>query len=114
MILYQNLHLIVNVFGRNYCTNANLVQCHFDICSILADNVKQIDNVFPYFLHAFTFSASMLSFVQSPTTLVIRPMPSTSQITSSPFFKKLGGTKPIPTPAGVPVAMMVPAFKVMP
>ena len=31
-------------------------------------------------------------------------MPSISQVTTSPFFKNCGGVKPIPTPAGVPVA----------
>ena len=41
-------------------------------------------------------------------------MPSISQVTTSPFFKNCGGVKPIPTPAGVPVAMIVPARSVMP
>ena len=34
--------------------------------------------------------------------------------TISPLFKYFGGLKPIPTPAGVPVAMMSPASKVEP
>ena len=51
---------------------------------------------------------------KSITTFVIRPIASTSQITSSPHCKNLGGSKPIPTPEGVPVEMMVPAFKVIP
>ena len=48
------------------------------------------------------------------TSLVSLPMPSISQVTTSPAFRNLGGSKPIPTPAGVPMAMMVPACKVMP
>ena len=45
--------------------------------------------------------------------LVIRPMPSISQVITSPSFRKQGGSMPIPTPAGVPVIMIVPAGKVM-
>ena len=41
--------------------------------------------------------------------LVIRPIPSISQVTTSPVFKNFGGSNPIPTPAGVPIAMIVPA-----
>ena len=42
------------------------------------------------------------------------PIPSITHSTTSPGLRNLGGSKPIPTPAGVPVAMMVPAFRVMP
>lgn len=48
------------------------------------------------------------------TVLVRLPMPSISQRTVSPGFRNCGGSMPMPTPAGVPVAMMVPAFRVMP
>ena len=34
--------------------------------------------------------------------------------TTSPGFRNLGGSKPMPTPEGVPVAMMVPGSRVMP
>ena len=65
------------------------------------------------------FVCPLFSFPNQPisshfTTFVIRPIASTSQITSSPHCKNLGGSKPIPTPEGVPVEMMVPAFKVIP
>ena len=43
------------------------------------------------------------------TGLMIFPMPSTSHSTTSPCFRYFGGTKPIPTPAGVPMEMIVPA-----
>ena len=36
------------------------------------------------------------------------PMPSISMRTTSPAFRYRGGLKPMPTPAGVPVAMMSP------
>ena len=42
------------------------------------------------------------------------PIFSMVQITSSPFFKKLCGTIPRPTPDGVPVAIISPASKVIP
>ena len=42
------------------------------------------------------------------------PIPSTIHSTSSPDFKNTGGVNPMPTPDGVPVEMMVPAFRVMP
>ena len=48
------------------------------------------------------------------TGLVRLPMPSISQRTVSPGLRNCGGSMPMPTPAGVPVAMMVPAFRVMP
>ena len=34
--------------------------------------------------------------------------------TVSPDWRNLGGSKPMPTPAGVPVAMMVPGSSVIP
>ena len=56
----------------------------------------------------------MTAFGYYLIVLVILPIPSISQVTVSPGFKKFGGTKPMPTPAGVPVAIMVPAFSVIP
>ncbi len=50
----------------------------------------------------------------STTGLVSVPIPSMVHSTTSPGFKNFGGVKPIPAPAGVPVAMMVPGFNVMP
>ena len=44
----------------------------------------------------------------------MRPIPSISQVTTSPRLRKQGGSIPIPTPAGVPVMRMVPAGSVMP
>lgn len=52
--------------------------------------------------------------VYSTTGLVSVPIPSMVHSTTSPGFKNFGGVKPIPAPAGVPVAMMVPGFNVMP
>lgn len=46
--------------------------------------------------------------------LEMRPIPSISQVTTSPRLRKQGGSIPIPTPAGVPVMRMVPAGSVMP
>ena len=37
----------------------------------------------------------------------MRPIPSISQVTTSPRLRKQGGSIPIPTPAGVPVMRMV-------
>ena len=48
------------------------------------------------------------------TTFLNTPIPSILHSTTSPSFRKVGGTIPIPTPAGVPVAIMVPAWSVMP
>ena len=45
---------------------------------------------------------------------LIHPIPSIPHSTTSPGFRNLGGIIPIPTPAGVPMAMMVPGFNVMP
>ena len=42
------------------------------------------------------------------------PIPSISQRTRSPSARYLGGSKPMPTPAGVPIAMIVPALSVIP
>ena len=42
------------------------------------------------------------------------PIPSMRHSTTSPGFKNFGGSKPIHTPDGVPMEMMVPAFKVIP
>ena len=42
------------------------------------------------------------------------PMPVTSIRTTSPGFRYFGGLKPIPTPAGVPVAIRSPGSSVMP
>ena len=39
-------------------------------------------------------------------------MPSMAHSTVSPDWRNLGGSKPMPTPAGVPVAMMVPGSSV--
>ena len=41
-------------------------------------------------------------------------MPSISQTTVSPGWRKRGGFSPMPTPAGVPVARMVPGRSVVP
>ncbi len=41
-------------------------------------------------------------------------MPSTSIATTSPEERNLGGCIPIPTPLGVPVAIMSPGISVMP
>ena len=41
-------------------------------------------------------------------------MPSMAHSTVSPDWRNLGGSKPMPTPAGVPVAMMVPGSSVIP
>ena len=46
--------------------------------------------------------------------LVSLPIFSISQVTMSPDLRNFGGLKPMPTPAGVPVAMIVPASRVMP
>src|SRR5690348_14096828 len=42
------------------------------------------------------------------------PMPDIDIDTSSPALRKRGGLKPIPTPAGVPVAMTSPGWRVRP
>lgn len=54
------------------------------------------------------------SLPYSTTGFFSVPIPSIMHSTTSPGLRNLGGSKPIPTPAGVPVAMMVPAFRVMP
>lgn len=41
-------------------------------------------------------------------------MPSMAHSTTSPGFRNFGGSKPMPTPEGVPVEMMVPGSSVMP
>ena len=41
-------------------------------------------------------------------------MPSMLQATSSPGCSHFGGSKPMPTPAGVPMEMIVPGSRVMP
>ena len=48
------------------------------------------------------------------TTLRSVPIPSTEHSTTSPDLRNLGGSNPMPTPEGVPVAMMVPGISVMP
>lgn len=48
------------------------------------------------------------------TTLQSVPIPSIEHSTISPDFRNLGGSNPMPTPEGVPVAMMVPGISVMP
>lgn len=48
------------------------------------------------------------------TVLVSVPIPSISQTTVSPHSRKQGGCIPMPTPAGVPVAITVPALSVIP
>ena len=62
--------------------------------------IEQLCNVFSKIYYSITFR--------------ICPISSIWQITSSPDFKNLGGSNPIPTPEGVPVEMIVPAFKVIP
>ena len=52
--------------------------------------------------------------IYSPTVFLSVPIPSIIHSTASPVSRNFGGTNPMPTPAGVPVAMIVPAFKVMP
>src|SRR5271155_5455655 len=42
------------------------------------------------------------------------PMPPISIRTTSPPLRNLGGLKPMPTPAGVPVAITSPGCSVMP
>ena len=54
-----------------------------------------------YIIHHFTVFTSVT-------------MPSTIHSTVSHGFKKRGGWKPIPTPAGVPMEMIVPALSVIP
>lgn len=54
------------------------------------------------------------SLPYSTTGFFSVPIPSIMHSTTSPGLRNLGGSKPIPTPAGVPVAMMVPALRVMP
>ena len=49
-----------------------------------------------------------------PTVFSSAPMPSISQRTTSPGRMYFGGSKAMPTPEGVPMAMMVPARRVMP
>lgn len=41
-------------------------------------------------------------------------MPEISIVTTSPGVRKRGGLNPIPTPSGVPVAMMSPGRSVIP
>ena len=48
------------------------------------------------------------------TGLCKLPIFSMVQVTSCPFFKNFGGSKPAPTPAGVPVAIISPASSVIP
>lgn len=68
------------------------------------------------FIHCRYVSSGNSShrFVYLPTTFVRLPIFSIVQVITSPGFKKHGGTMPIPTPAGVPVAMIVPACSVIP
>lgn len=63
---------------------------------------------------AMPLGAGKYSSPYSTTGFFSVPIPSIMHSTTSPGLRNLGGSKPIPTPAGVPVAMMVPAFKVMP
>ena len=63
---------------------------------------------------AMPLGAGKCSSPYSTTGFFSVPIPSIMHSTTSPGLRNLGGSKPIPTPAGVPVAMMVPAFKVMP
>lgn len=58
----------------------------------------------PHFSFLFSYS----------TELVSVPIPSISHFTTSLLFKKRGGSKPIPTPSGVPVEIMVPERRVIP
>ena len=46
--------------------------------------------------------------------VVSEPMPSISIRTTSPRRRYRGGSKPVPTPEGVPVAMMSPGWSVSP
>src|SRR5699024_2202829 len=48
------------------------------------------------------------------TVLRKTPIFSISTSTTSPLFRYLGGSNPIPTPSHVPVAIISPAFKVCP
>ena len=47
----------------------------------------------------------------SSTVFSRTPMPSISMRTTSPCLRYRGGSKPMPTPAGVPVAMMSPVLQ---
>ena len=51
---------------------------------------------------------------RQPTTFTSSPIPPIPHRTTSPFFRNFGGSMPIATPPGVPVAMIVPAFSVIP
>ena len=64
----------------------------------------------------FKFIEFNINFRQKPysTLFVIFPIFSISHSTTSPALRNLGGVKPIPTPAGVPVAIIVPALRVIP
>ena len=55
------------------------------------------------------FSASLIIHCRSVTTFLRQPIPSILRSTTSPSLRNVGGVIPIPTPAGVPVAMTVPA-----
>ena len=55
------------------------------------------------------------SFSQNHLILFINlPIGGISQTTSSPYFSHFPGLYPMPTPDGVPVAMISPASKVIP
>jgi hypothetical protein len=46
--------------------------------------------------------------------LRMAPRPEIAHSTTSPRTRNRGGSKPMPTPAGVPVAMMSPGSSVIP
>src|SRR4051812_1347375 len=48
------------------------------------------------------------------TVLLSVPRPEIEMSIMSPALRKRGGSKPMPTPAGVPVAMMSPGFNLIP
>ena len=74
-------------------------------------------NFFSPFLNLFAISSAAAGACLTAdyrTVLVRVPMPSMLHATSSPGCSHFGGSKPMPTPAGVPMEMIVPGRSVMP
>src|SRR5262249_39785336 len=67
----------------------------------------------PYSGSSLGFEIWNLGFCPHATGLRSRPMPSISASTTSPFLRKIGGSRPAPTPAGVPVEMTSPGSSVV-
>ena len=77
------------------------------IGSVPADDLVDVDSP------RSVASRSSTSSVQSMTGFSTEPMPSISQRTRSPGWRKTGGSRKTPTPAGVPVAMRSPGSRVI-